>query len=336
MTGYSTTGLLLQCPACHGDLEESAEQFLCTLRAHKFPILFGIPDFRLEGDLYLSLDDERAKAARLHEYAQNHSFAELVDYYYSITDDVPPDLASRFAAYVHQAPARMEPILAVLGPASADSKLLDLGCASGGAQIAGEKFAFQVGVDIALRWLVICQKRLDELGIAARLVCADVEALPFRPGQFSHIIANDLIENVDCPQSSLASAGTQLAIGGKLYVSASNRWWPGPHPAVGIWGAGLMPKRLRSVVARKLKGIDVLRNARFVSAARTRAWLCAEGLLIEECGPKRTSISGMAIPPAKAALIETYRFASGIPGLRQLMVVVGPAFEIVAEKQVGA
>jgi SAM-dependent methyltransferase len=297
--------------------------------------LFGIPDFRLEGDPYLSLEDERAKAGRLHEYGQTHSFSELVDFYYSITDDVPPDLAAKFVAYVHHAPARMKPILSALGPASSDKKLLDLGCATGGALVAGENFALRVGVDIALRWLVICQKRLDEIGIEAQLVCADVRELPFRPGQFSHIIANDLIEHVHRPNAALASSAAQLADGGKVYVSASNRWWPGPHPAVGIWGAGLMPKRLRSAVARKLKGIDVLRNVRFVSASRTKAWLRAEGLAIEECGPKRTSTAGMAMPTWKAALIETYCLASGIPGLRQLMVAVGPAFDVLAEKRDG-
>ena len=55
---------------------------------------------RNRGDQYLSIEDERTKAGRLHEYAQGHDFASLVEYYYSITDDVTESLAAMFAAYV--------------------------------------------------------------------------------------------------------------------------------------------------------------------------------------------------------------------------------------------
>ncbi len=61
----------------------------CAKCRQSYPILFGIPDFRLQGDRYLSLEDERAKASKLHAFAEDHDFRELVAFYYSITDDVP-------------------------------------------------------------------------------------------------------------------------------------------------------------------------------------------------------------------------------------------------------
>lgn len=324
--------LSLRCSACQGDLEEGADQFQCRNCARRFPVLFGIPDFRLTGDLYLTLAEERAKAKRLHEFAQRHGFAELVEYYYSITDDVPPSLTKKFIAYITDAPARMRLVLEALGAPGGDSRLLDLGCATGGALVAGGLFSRRVGVDIALRWLVICQKRLEELGIAAQLICADVEALPFPAGQFSHVLANDLIEYARSPKDAVAGCAAQVAPSGQLYLSASNRWWPGPHPAAGIWAAGLLPRPIRSFVAEWHRGVDVLRHARFVSSSQTGRWLRDSGMRICEAGPKRTGAPSSTFSRTRAALVAAYRTASSIPGLRQVMVAAGPAFEIIAKK----
>jgi hypothetical protein len=35
-----------------------------------------------------------------------------------------------------------------------------------------------VGVDVALRWLMVGQKRLQEAGVSATLVCASARHLP--------------------------------------------------------------------------------------------------------------------------------------------------------------
>ncbi len=65
------------------------------------------------------------------------TFRQLVAFYYSITDDVPPHLEPRFTDYVLDAPARSLPALHSLAPGGGSS-LLDLGCGSGGALVAAE------------------------------------------------------------------------------------------------------------------------------------------------------------------------------------------------------
>src|SRR5215471_17704660 len=102
----------LVCPMCKSGLVESPDDFTCTACGRQYAILFGIPDFRLHGDRYLSLVEERAKAQRLSEQANTASFEQLVDYYYAITDDVPPRLARNYAAYVHEAPSRAAMVVA--------------------------------------------------------------------------------------------------------------------------------------------------------------------------------------------------------------------------------
>ncbi len=59
------------CPQCRAAVQEGAAAYTCGSCKRAYPILFGIPDFRLQGDRYLSLEDERAKAARLHEFGQS-------------------------------------------------------------------------------------------------------------------------------------------------------------------------------------------------------------------------------------------------------------------------
>ena len=112
--------LVYNCPNCAGDLLERSSQFECSACGREYPILFGIPDFRTRPDRYLSLAEERAKAARLHEFGLNHSFAELLNFYYEITDDVPSDLAPSFKDYVWGAPRRAAHILYELGPIGAN------------------------------------------------------------------------------------------------------------------------------------------------------------------------------------------------------------------------
>ena len=70
------------CPECRARVEEGDGGYYCACCTRSYPILLGIPDFRVRGDLYLSLEDERAKAALLHEFAAKHDFRELVAYYY--------------------------------------------------------------------------------------------------------------------------------------------------------------------------------------------------------------------------------------------------------------
>jgi len=146
------------CPACLSAVEKRNQAFDCARCRREYPILFGIPDFRLRGDRYLSLEDERAKAGKLHDFARAHDFKQLVSYYYSITGDVPTHLEAAFKNYVLVAPERAVPALGALAPAGGRS-LLDLGCGSGGALVpAARMFEQCTGVDIALRWLVIARK----------------------------------------------------------------------------------------------------------------------------------------------------------------------------------
>ena len=328
------TGAGFVCPACRSPVEGEGAAYACGSCNRAYPVLFGIPDFRLRGDLYLSLEEEREKAAKLHEFGKAHDLKALVAYYYSITDDVPAHLEPRFADYVLNAPRRSMPGLRALAPTGGRS-LLDLGCGSGGALVAAEAmFGERVGVDIALRWLVVARKRLDETGARAILVCADAEALPFAGETFSHVLASDLIENTRSPAATVKSAAAVLERGGRLYLSASNRRWVGPHPATGIWAAGLLPAPVRSSILRRRHGIDILRAVSLVSPGSIRRMGREAGLRQVEMGPLQPELGQLT---GRSALFRFFARGYSVLAkaaiLRAALLHAGPVFQSIFLKE---
>ena len=316
------------CPACRGPVSLQADAYRCGACRRSFPILYGVPDFRLRSDRYLTLEQERLKAARLADFARTHSFAELLTFYYSITDDVPPALAGRYAEYARGGPERAGAVLADLAPLTAQDRLLDVGCGAGGMMVAAALQGVEaVGVDIALRWLVIARKHLDSCGLEGALVCADAEALPFADGGFTHVAAVDVVEHARDPEAFVAECGRQLTEGGRLWISATNRLWPGPHPSVGLWAAGWLPASVRRGRLIRLRGVDSLRFVQLLSPFRVMRACHERGLRILRRRPRAVSGGGV--------LRRTYARLSATPGVSALLFVAGPAFQLIAARPQG-
>jgi SAM-dependent methyltransferase len=322
------------CPACRAAVFRTGEAYRCSACKGEYPILFGIPDFRLRPDAYLSLVDERAKAAKLDQFGRSANFSALVDYYYAITDDVPASLVPIFAGYVHDATNRSRLALDRLGQDPRQGALLDLGCGSGGALIAASgSYLSCTGVDVALRWLVIAQKRLTEAGIQARLVCANAEALPFPQATFTHVLADDLIDNVCTPNAVLREAAAAMHTGGRLLLSAGNRRWIGPHPATGVWAAGLIPHRWRKARLERKYGFDLLRAISLQTPVALRRMAAPFGLKASDVRPRYIDLTAMrGRSTALRMLAHFYRAICRIPGLRAVLTDFGPTFEIIFSK----
>lgn len=322
------------CPACKQGLEKEDSAYFCAHCARRYPVLFGIADFRLRSDRYLNLEDERGKARRLDEFAQTSSFEELLVYYYSITDDVPKEMATRYLAYAKAAPERGVAIVSALGPIGRPDCLIDAGCGTGGLLLAASShFGTVVGVDIALRWLVICRKRLAEHAVEATLVCADVENLPFAEGSFTHAVAADLVENVYNPDNAIAEIAKHLRSPGKLWLSATNKYCLGPHPLVRIWALGYLPKPLRRRLVMRVRGLNLLRYINLVSPLSIAARCRARGLQVVWIGPLRAGAGSLeSYPSLDRLLISLYRAVCTVRALRFVLVLVGPAFEMHCRK----
>lgn len=320
------------CPECRNRVLKQPESYLCADCGREYPIIFGIADFRTRSDQYLSLDAEREKAKRLAtEVEQN--FSAMLDYYYGITDDVPPVLAARYKAYHHNGPRQARHSLERLGLESQDV-MLDVGCGTGGALIAASgKCAHLYGMDIALRWLIICQQRLKENGVTATLVCADIEAPPFANECFSKIVATDLLENVYSVDRSLLAMECLLKPNGKLWLAGSNKFCPGPHPSTRLWAIGYFPGKLRRLLVIRLRGVDSLRFINLISPGRIIRYAKRIGLRVHMLSPRMVVLDDEGSYPAiDRLMIKTYVAVAGLPWFRQLLIWAGPAFEMALHK----
>lgn len=337
---FTTLGIRIPfvCPRCKGALGGELSCYRCDHCGSNYPILFGIPDFRIRSDRYLSLEEERDKARRLFEFAEHAPFTELVRYYYSITSDLPDNMARRYQASILAGTDRAKSILQELTPQGDSDLLVDIGCGTGGLLLAAQgKFRGIYGVDIALRWLVIAQKRLRENNAVAALVCADAEAMPFQSQSFAKAVAVDLIEHVYDVDNAIREIGEILRPRGVLWLSAVNRYCVGPHPLAGVWAVGFLPTSLRSRMLKKLKGIDLLRFANMVSPGEISRLLRRRGFVVLQVMPKRVDgVDVNAYSTLERNLIALYRSALGIPLFRRILLWIGPAFEIFCQKEEAA
>lgn len=257
------------CPRCKGSLIESEAAYRCRRCGREYPVICGIADFRLYPDPYISIEHDRMKGVQLFEEGSRRSFADLVSYYYSITPEVPPDHAARWTRHTLSQVNIARETLERCGVSTEGDgvALLDIGCSTGGLLVAAGTRRVLAGVDVAFRWLVVAQRRLAELNIAANLVCANAEALPFRDGTFDVVTAIDVIEHVRDPRASIRESRRVLAEGGRMVCAANNRFAPLPDPQVGVWAVGYVPRRWQpAYVAKARKGLHVY-QVRMPSAA---------------------------------------------------------------------
>jgi 2-polyprenyl-3-methyl-5-hydroxy-6-metoxy-1,4-benzoquinol methylase len=289
----------------------------------------------LESDRYLTLEQERAKAAGLHDFSQTHSFVETVAEYYRITDDVPPDMAAHFANYVIAGEVRGRTVLDKLPLDGLErAGLLDAGCGAGGTVAAAARAGQAVtGIDIALRWLVIAQKRLAEEGLAGELVCADIANPPFADAVFDRISATDLFEHLPDPAAGARSIRELLAPDGRLYATGANRFTLASYPPAGLWGVGFLPTKLRQRYVVWRRGFDALRFLAMLSPAGLARHLAAAGFAGIRTAPMTISSDrGLSFGIPKRFALGLYRQLCTIALTRMVLLRIGPMFEITARR----
>ena len=313
----------LHCPACHTEVAFKDSYYTCQNCSRQFPIICGIADFRLSADPYIGIEQDRKKGQHLWEIAATRSFHQMLDYYYSITPEDPPDLAVHWTAHALAEEQIGEAYL------SADNlqgqTFLDIGCSTAGMIAAASRhFQQTIGIDCAFRWLVIGRVRLRELCIDAPLICANAESLPFAPKQFDAIFASDVIEHVRDANQLIQQAHRTLAPAGNFIGYTNNRYTPLPDPQVGLFGVGLLPRSWQvPYVAMRRKDLHrynvnmhgaselrrMLRNAGFTQSAVTPAMLIA---------PHR---------PQLAQLLATYNRLVQLPIVREILTLPAPRLQ---------
>jgi len=317
------------CPQCKGGLGRLEGGYRCDSCARTYPVVLGIPDFRVFPDPYISYEDDYRKAQYLVEHARDLDFAGMLWLYWTITPQVSADRAARFVRHALALAERGEAKLAELEAAGVSGRaLLEVGCGTGGLLVAAcRRYPQVIGVDIAFRWLAVARRRLAEAGAEAPLVCACAEALPFPEGSFDLIVAEDVLDHVAGQGEMLRECHRVARRDGMLYLTTPNRFSLAREPHVHVWGVGFWPRRWMDRYVRWARGIpyEFLRVLSFLELKR----------LLEDNSFPDHRISAPLVPEAKCfsagerMLVAIYDLVRRTPVLRWGLYLVGPFFEVV-------
>ncbi|MGI9146842.1 MAG: methyltransferase domain-containing protein [Chloroflexota bacterium] len=338
------------CPRCSGPLATRSSEYHCSACSHTYPVILGIPDFRVFPDPYIDYADDRAKAGRVLHGMDNASFAALVRRYWDLTPDVPRHLVDGYVSHVLMAGERASSILDEarragnrMGarPALGSGAILEIGCGTGGLLIAAAREYQQVvGVDIAFRWIAIATRRVQEAvtngqltpeqARRVRLVCACAESLPLPSGAFDLVVGAGVVEHASRQPDLLRQARRALRPGGLLFLTTVNRLSLAPEPHVGVWGVGFLPRRLMEPYVRRVRGVPY-RYIRLHSALGLAGLLRSAGFARWEVQPPPVADGDMRRYSAGVqACGRLYNRVRQLPGPRQVLSLVGPLLQIAA------
>lgn len=326
------------CPRCKGALVTESEAYACAACAARYPIVLGIPDFRVFPDPWIEYEDDRAKARQIAARYDELDFAGLVEYYWQLTPGTPPHLARRYIRHVlvgvERGRASLATIATLAGGLSAGAPVLELGCGTGGFLIAAaERFDRAVGIDIAMRWLIIARKRLEGAGYReVRLACCCGEFLPFPDGAFGLVVASNVIEHTAAQEDLVRGALRALRPDGLFFFATPNRLSLTPEPHVRVWGVGWLPRALMPAYVRLVKGIPY-QHICLLSVFEIRD-------LLRRSGARRYRIVLPRIDPAELPRLSRWerrgvalyhallRFAPA----RYAFYLVGPFFQVLVRR----
>jgi len=235
------------CPRCHGGLGARPDAFDCVRCRVSYPVVLGIADFRLVPDPWIGLEADREKARRLAERSHGASLEAMVRTYWSMTPGTPGDQAARFVRHVMTAEERSREWLDRMdAPGTRPAGMwLDVGTGTGDlACVIAEQGGHAIGIDVALRWLVVARRRAELAGVAADFICCNAEHLPFADATFSRVVSVGTIEHCSDTDRVLGESRRVLGKNGDARLRTVNRFTILREPHVNVWGVGFVPRRM--------------------------------------------------------------------------------------------
>lgn len=325
------------CPMCKGALSFRENEYSCPACSKKYPIILGIPDFRVFPDPYIDFEDDHKKAGHLAEQYHRLDFMGLVRLYWKMTPEVSEVRAERFIRRTVALVEKGDECLSLIESLTEHERLrgfnrvLEIGCGTGGFLVAAKrKYDHVVGADIAFRWLVVARKRLEELKLNIPLVCCCAEYLPFLDTRFDIILAEDVLEHVRSQESTLGECRRVMTKQGTLFLATPNRFSLTPEPHVRVWGVGFLPRKWMNGYVKLVKGISY-QNIKVLSFMELRR-LLNKCLLPNHCIllPSISNEEARYFSHVQRMQLTIYNVVKQIPALRLILYVVGPYFNVVA------
>jgi ubiquinone/menaquinone biosynthesis C-methylase UbiE len=329
------------CPQCNRSLQLRTNAYQCLPCAKTFPIVFGIPDFRLfigpyASDEHTYKEDDYRHVMSLVERFEQEDFAELLRRYL-LAADVSGDRFTRMYRNILAMTERGVDNLQEIERLSHSHHLhkfasvLEVGCGAGSFLIAARRKVEQVvGVDMAMRWLVLAKKQLAELKLDLPLVCCYAEYLPFKDNSFDLIVAEDVLEHVQQQDRMLRESHRVMCGDGVLSLKIPNRFSLTPEPHVRVWGVGFLPRPLMSPYVEWLTG-NPYRHVRLTSFLETKRLLRASGFDDNDFSiPPISEYELLGSSRFRQVGATVYHLIRRVPVFRTLLYYIGPFFHVLA------
>ena len=318
----------LACPRCRAALASTGGGPLACASGHQFPVHFGIPDLRVSGDPYLSVEDDLAAAGRLMA-SRGAGVRGMLEAYYAENPKVSAAQAQRFAAGAATAADRAQVVLGaweqLAGHAlPAPGVALDLGAGTGGLAVALARSGRRVlALDAGMRWLVVAAERCREAGVDVQLVCANAEALPLPDGSVDVVAGESVLENVQGQASAVREGHRVLRAAGVLWLTTPNRLFPGPDPHVGMLAGGWFSD---AAVARYATRRGMVPPRRTLLSRRELEQLLRSGGFrdLRCAAPDVSEAQRRAASPMLRIAVDAYRVIRRMPVARDALLWAGP------------
>jgi ubiquinone/menaquinone biosynthesis C-methylase UbiE len=318
------------CPACRSALTHRTapdECYECSVCSRRYPVIIGIPDFRLRPDPWIDIEADREKGTLLEADTLDADFETTVRAYWARTPGTPPAQAERFTRYVVDAEPRAREWLLREHAPSRNGWWLDVGCGTADLVLAARRLGHPVvGIDVAFRWLVVARRRLQRANLEAPLVCCNAEHLPFDARAFARADSLGTLEHCLDPDAVLAELARVLEPGGTLHLRTVNRFTLLPEPHVGVWGVGYVPRRWADAYVRWRSG-QRYEHHRLLSPRELRRALAAAGFQRVHLGAAALLGADRARAGALAAAAPVYELCRRAPGVGRLLAWGAPLLE---------
>ncbi len=322
----------LRCPRCRAAVERHGDAYHCTACPGRYPIVLGIPDFRLYEDPLIPLADDYRKGEKLLRAAEQRSFAEMVAYYWTLPTYpyTPPALSARFVEHVLSDAERIEGYADLLGTGRS---FVDVGCGAGMlVQWANRRFPISVGADVGFRWLVIARHGLVERGFPANVVCCCADALPFADGVFDSVASVALLEHVPDAAAAMTHFARVASPRGRVFTWTSNRFSLAPEPHVRVWGVGFLPRRMMPRYVRWRSGLAYEKKHLVSRWELARAYRRAGLHRIRFAAPRVTAADTAAMGGAERMGARLWEGARRVPLVHRLGLPWFPVLQAVATR----
>ncbi len=323
------TAISFVCPVCRGPVAREADAYVCAACPRHYPIVLGIPDFRLTPDPWISIEDDRAKGLALDARTRGLGFEATVEAYWAMTPTTTRERARRFTEHVLAGEARSREWLTALGLDTAGDALpwIDLGCGTADLAAVIAPTRPVIAIDIAFRWLVVAQRRVRERGAShVTLACADAAALPLPDRAAGRVVSMGLLEHVPDHARVIRESVRSLETGGHLHLRTTNRYSLLPEPHVNVWGVGFVPVRFADRYVTWRNG-ERYQHLHPTSAGPLRRTMRAAGLSEVSVGPAAALPSDARRLGSGEALVAAYNRAGRLPGVGRAMAWVTPLLE---------